>query len=264
MKNRRLPVQILISLFKDFFLFSKPIKKKPFKIIFSSEKYRQSWIRVKKKKSKFMSMSKRKCEEDVVEGAKEHTTKDREGKFMERLRKVLVAFNSDSDFIGYLWEGFDPKKTDPILNPREIVLVLQNVMIHFESLPKAMQEYCLDNLSVFNDEEFYPDVKREKTTAEHTTVPAELSKENDRKQKFIARLNEVIMTFNGADSCIADLWDSFIPTESNPMLNPDEMADLFKIIIKHFDFLPTEMKEYFLDNLSVFNAAKFYSDMNLE
>ena len=48
-ENRRLPVQILISLFKDFFLFSKPIKKNPFKIIFSSEKYRQSWIRVKKK-----------------------------------------------------------------------------------------------------------------------------------------------------------------------------------------------------------------------
>ena len=57
-----------------------------------------------------------KCDrqEDVVEGASkmvesEPTTEsatDRKLKFIARLNEVIIAFNSDSDFLDGLWSGF--------------------------------------------------------------------------------------------------------------------------------------------------------------
>jgi hypothetical protein len=79
----------------------------------------------------------------------------------------------------------------------------------------------------------------------------------DRKLKFIARLNEVIIAFNSDSDFLDGLWYWFDPKESNPILNPDEIVQLVQITIKHFDFLPTKMKEYCLENLSVFNIEKF-------
>ena len=105
-----------------------------------------------------------KCDrqEDVVEGASkmvesEPTTEsatDRKLKFIARLNEVIIAFNSDSDFLDGLWYWFDPKESNPILNPDEIVQLVQITIKHFDFLPTQMKEYCLENLSVFNIEKF--------------------------------------------------------------------------------------------------------------
>ena len=153
---------------------------------------------------------------------------------------------------------FDPIKTNPMLNPNEIVHLFQITIKHFDFLPTKMKEYCLDNLSVFNIERFDSDMERNETTTEHTTAPtvSEPGKD-DCKLKFIARLNEVISIFNSDSDFLDGLWYWFDPKESNPILNPDEIVQLVQITIKHFDFLPTQMKEYCLENLSVFNIEKF-------
>jgi hypothetical protein len=119
-------------------------------------------LRQKKNKSKARdSMTKRDLQEDVVGGASkmvesEPTTApyERKLKFIARLNGVISIFKSDSDFLDGLWGGFDPEESNPILNPEEIIQLVQITIKHFDFLPTDMKEYCLDNLSVFNIEKF--------------------------------------------------------------------------------------------------------------
>jgi hypothetical protein len=98
---------------------------------------------------------------------------------------------------------------------------------------------------------------KRKEVEEYRDAHAEPTVNDERKQKFIARLKEGSNLFNTSSSCIVDMWDCFNAEERNPILNPNEIGQLMQLIVKHFDSLP--FKEHCLDNLALFNTSNFYN-----